>query len=268
MENTKLVCRVLLQDWITFKALALEDRSRIMNEIAEDKYARLLSQLINTCVTRPQIIKEVATLIFDKAILEPTFCPMYAKLCSDIQHKLPTFLPRERGAGKITENTPFKGILLNLCQQLFEEHEERSSQELRKMNGPYHKGEPKEMERMSNLRAIGNLRLIGELLKQHMVTVRIGHHIVQKLLGDEEKMCPSEENVEAVCLFLKTVGKELDGSSSLSSKKVNDKYYRRLKELSNNSQLVMRLRFMIRNIINLRSNGWISRPEVTNPAVY
>ncbi|CAH2048018.1 unnamed protein product [Thlaspi arvense] len=83
--------------------------------------------------------------------------------------------------------------------------------------------------------------------------------LFSKLLWDDEKICASEENVEVVCIFLKTIGKELD-ESSMISKQSNDLHFRRLKNLSNHPQ--MRVRCMIQNIIDLRSNRWVSAPEV------
>ncbi|XP_002888026.2 eukaryotic translation initiation factor isoform X1 [Arabidopsis lyrata subsp. lyrata] len=256
MEDAKLVCFrsvVLLQDWITCKALALEEKSWTMDQTAEQKYLALISHLTRSCITS-DILKSVTTLIFDKAILEPTFCPMYAQLCCDICDKMPTF-----PSSKIT----FKRVLLNTIQNVFEGTDELSN-EIRKMNAPDQEEERRDTERLSKLRTLGNLRLCGELFLKRKIRGKIVHHIVQKLLGDDEKMCPSEENLEAVCLFLKTVGKKLDGSESVesslsltSSKLVNDVYFRRLESLSPRPQMSMRIKFMIRNIIDLRSNHWI-----------
>ncbi|CAH8390109.1 unnamed protein product [Eruca vesicaria subsp. sativa] len=111
---------------------------------------------------------ELATLIFDKAILDPTFFPMYAKLCSDIYDKLPTFQPTEPGARIDT----FKRILVNLCQSLFE-GAEKLKEELR-----VYASDQKEKEMMLRPQTLGNIRLIGELLKQKMIPKKIAHQII------------------------------------------------------------------------------------------
>ncbi|KAL1214767.1 Eukaryotic translation initiation factor isoform 4G-1 [Cardamine amara subsp. amara] len=248
MRNAKLVCfrsSVLLQDWITFRALALENRSWLTNQIVQEKYGHLLNQLINSCTT-VDILKDVVALIFDKAVLEPTFCPMYAQLCYDIHDKLPTFEDPEPLGCKIL----FKKVLLNTCQIVFEGADELS-EEIRKMNAPDQKAERTDKEILLNLRTLGNLRLIGELFSRRMVTNSIVDRIVEKLLSDAEELCPSEEKLEAVCLFLQTVSNNPDWVES-KEKHLKAKYFRRLKILSNHPQLIMRTRVMIRNVINLR----------------
>ncbi|KAB2605760.1 eukaryotic translation initiation factor [Pyrus ussuriensis x Pyrus communis] len=57
--------------------------------------------------------EDVIFLIFDKAVLEPTFCPMYALLCSDLNAKLPPFPPEEAGGKEIT---------FNLCSGYLKDH--------------------------------------------------------------------------------------------------------------------------------------------------
>lgn len=65
--------------------------------------------------------------------------------------------------------------------------------------------------------------------------------------------------MEAICQFFNTIGKQLDESPK--SRRINDMYFSQLKELSSNLQLVPRLRFMIRDVLDLRASNWVPRRE-------
>ncbi|CAL5434944.1 unnamed protein product [Camellia sinensis] len=88
----------------------------ILNKLTPEKFDVLKGQLIDSGITTPDILKDVISLIFEKAVLEPTFCPMYALLCFDLNEKLAPFPSDELGGKEIT----FKRILLNNCQEAFE----------------------------------------------------------------------------------------------------------------------------------------------------
>ncbi|RLM78079.1 eukaryotic translation initiation factor isoform 4G-2-like [Panicum miliaceum] len=176
----------------------------IPNKLTPEKFDLLKGQLIEAGITTADILKDVITLIFEKAVFEPTFCQMYAQLCFELNESLPSFPPEEPGDREIT----FKRVLLNNCQEAFE--------------------------------GAGNLR-------------------AEELLGSDSNSCPAEENVEAICQFFNTIGKQLDENPK--SRRFNDVNFNRMKDPTTNTQLAPRLRFMARDVLDLRSNNWVPRRE-------
>ncbi|KAH7852086.1 hypothetical protein Vadar_020463 [Vaccinium darrowii] len=228
----------------------------ILNTLTPENFDLLKGQLIDSGITTVEILMGVTELIFDKAVLDPTFCPLYAQLCSDINEKLPYFLYDDE---KIT----FKRLILNKCQEVFE-GAYKIREESTQMTASEQESKRRDNDRLIKNRNLGNIRLIGELWKQKFLTEKTVHEIAKELLV-HTKTCPEEENVEAVCQLFNTIGEQLDDSPY--SRRFNDVYFSILKELSTNPQLAPQLRVMVRDVIDLRASSWIPQREEGPPRI-
>ena len=221
----------------------------ILNKITPEKFDRLMEQLLELGIDDADTLGETISIVFDKAIWEPGFCSMYADVCLRLSKELPEF-PAEAAGGK---PTTFRRILLNTCQEEFE-GAGKAREALETISDP---AERQAATKRVKVRTMGNIKLIGELYKKKMIAEKILHACVTDLLG-APKSDPPEENVEALCNLLATVGKELDASPKLP-KQMMEMYFARLQLLAESEALDSRVRFLCRDVIELRRADWVPR---------
>ncbi|KAM0910115.1 hypothetical protein ACQ4PT_014374 [Festuca glaucescens] len=233
----------------------------ILNKLTPQSFEKLFEQVKHLNIDNIVTLNGVISQIFDKALMEPTFCEMYASFCFSLAGELPNFV-------KDDEKITFKGLLLNKCQEEFErgEREQAEADKAEEEGGiKQSKGEREEKRLRARRRMLGNIRLIGELYKKKMLTERIMHECIKKLLGeyqhpDEEN--PDEEDLEALCKLMSTIGEMID---HYRAKVHIDFYFDIIQKLSANSKLSSRIRFMLEDVIDLRNNKWRQRRKVEGP---
>ncbi|CAA3020755.1 eukaryotic translation initiation factor 4G isoform X1 [Olea europaea subsp. europaea] len=228
----------------------------ILNKLTPQNFEKLFEQVKQVNIDNVITLSGVISQIFDKALTEPTFCEMYANFCFHLAGELPDLSIEN-------ERITFKILLLNKCQIEFE----RGEREEEEANKADEEGKAKQSEAeredkrlKARRRMLGNIRLIGELYKKRMLTERIMHECIKKLLGQYQN--PNEEDVEALCKLMSTIGEIIDHPKA---KEHMDAYFDIMGQLSNNMILSTRVRFMLKDAIDLRKNKWQLRRKVDGP---
>ncbi|CAH1159435.1 unnamed protein product, partial [Phaedon cochleariae] len=114
--------------------------------------------------------------------------------------------------------------------------------------------EADQLRRSAKRKTLGNIKFIGELGKLEILSEAILHRCIQELLvrsGDD----PAED-LECLCQILRTCGRILDTDKG---KYLMDQYFSRMKLLAENQDLQSRIRFMLKDVIDLRHGGWVPR---------
>ena len=219
----------------------------LLNKFAPEKFEKLSLQFLELEIKTRTDMVAVIDLVFDKALYEPIFGEMYSMLCVRCAEKFPEFADETNPEGKAHT---FKRLLLNKCQEEFEKENTIDYSEAET-------AEAKEvLRKAAKIRMLGNIIFISELYKTRMLTEKIMHECVIKLLGDVKN--PDLDEVECLVKLLKGIGKLIDHPKA---KDHMDSYFARIKEMSQNPELPNRVRFMLQETMDLRRGQWVMRKE-------
>jgi len=88
------------------------------------------------------------------------------------------------------------------------------------------------------------------------------HACITTLLGNVD--APRGEDIECLCKLLATVGRPLDQSVA-KTRPLMEVYFQRIDALSKSAALDSRLRFLLKDLIDLRNNQWVERRKKEGP---
>ncbi|EDQ99892.1 uncharacterized protein LACBIDRAFT_147303, partial [Laccaria bicolor S238N-H82] len=196
---------------------------------------------------------QVIRLVFEKAIDEAIWSEMYARLWRKMMEQI--------SSKPIAGGQLFRKYMLNRCQKDFErasrdeaakavirQSKEGGTEKVALYSDEYYAAQKAKRQ------GLGLIKFIGEFFKLQMLTERIMHECVKKLLGNVEN--PEEEEIESLCTLLTTVGASFDTPRARAHMEV---YFSRMKELSKNQNVSLRMQFMLQDMIELRERKWESR---------
>jgi translation initiation factor 4G len=248
----------------------------LLNKLTMEKFDSISDQIIEWANKSEKekdgrTLIQVIRLVFEKATDEATWSEMYARLCRKMMEQIS---PKVQDDGiKNTEGKPiaggqlFRKYLLNRCQEDFERgwvakeataaaaatkamEDKAAKAANEKSSDAEASGEPGDeivlysdeyyAAQKAKRQGLGLIKFIGELFKLQMLTERIMHECVKKLLGNVEN--PEEEEIESLCKLISTVGLLLDTPKARAHM---DVYFSRMKELTKSNNVSSRMQFML-----------------------
>ncbi|GAA6025757.1 hypothetical protein JCM11491_000343 [Sporobolomyces phaffii] len=272
----------------------------LLNKLTLEKFDSISDQILewaNRSIDESdgRILRQVIALIFEKATDEATWSEMYARLCRKLMERVSAEVRDESVKAQdgtlVAGGALFRKYLLNRCQEDYEngwknkeaataaakskEADDKAKQDANEAakkeaeESGTKEEDQKEAELLSDeyyaaqkakRRGLGLVRFIGELYRLQMLTERIMHECIKKLLSNTEN--PEEEDVESLCRLLTTVGKGLDNPKA---KQHMDIYFSRMNLIANSPKVSSRIRFMILDVVDLRASRWASKQAAAGP---
>lgn len=242
-----------------------------LNKMTPEKFDKISDQILEIAAqskdeTDGRTLRQVIQLTFEKACDESHWSSMYAKFCSRMLATMSTEIKdenvRDKHGNPVVGGALFRKYLLNRCQEEFERGWE--------VNLPEAPEEGKEAALLSDeyyiaaaakRKGLGLIQFIGELYKLGMLTLRIMHECVLKLLDFEG--LPDEAAIESLVKLLRTVGATME--SAEAGPKMIGMYFERIEKVMNMEGLPSRLRFMLLDTVDMRKAGWKSKDSLKGP---
>ncbi|CAF3896743.1 unnamed protein product [Rotaria sordida] len=222
----------------------------ILNKITPDTYEKLLKKLESLDICNRVRLEGMINIFFTKKQVT---------------------VPDEND---IMKTYVFQNLLLQQCQQEFEndyrqeiEYDRRKAEIDQIVND-----EIKKKEEIDNLdenlarakrKKFGNIVFIGELFIVQMLTDSIMYQCIDYLLNEHD----DEESLDCLCRLLRSVGEtlEINAKKNSNTKKILLTHYRKLENITRQSNISSRIRFAIQDIMEMRKNGWIARRPQEKP---
>ena len=244
-----------------------------LNKMTPEKFDKIADQIMEIAAqskdeTDGRSLRQVIQLTFEKATDEAHWAPMYAMFCRKMLESMSPDIQdegiKDKNGQIVTGGNLFRKYLLNRCQEEFERgwktnlpgKPEGQTEEAAMLSDEYY------IAAAAKRRGLGLVRFIGELFKLGMLTERIMHECVKKLVDYEGT--PDEAEVESLTSLLRTIGKQLDDPASKGQGRM-DLYFDRIQKTMDIPGLPSRLKYMLLEIIELRRKGWQSKDDEKGP---
>lgn len=267
--------------WIIKQAKLKQDKEHqlmrrimgLLNRLTVEKFDTIYKNILLSGIETVQQASMLVKIIFEKAIAQHHFIPMYVELCAKLSYDLHNFSDSQAPSGdqqqgeaaasekkpepKSAKKSDFMCILLNCCQDFFESN-------LKPLKFPPDlEGDDKfEFELKYKHRMRGNMVFVGELFKQKLLAAKLLITCLDQVFAKREECIAStgsidtgDNHLEGVCTLLQTVGKSFDTDKWKYAGEL-EKRIQKLTDLGKNANICFRIRCLIQNVLDSRHENW------------
>ncbi|KAJ6497464.1 armadillo-type protein [Mycena sanguinolenta] len=245
-----------------------------LNKLTVDKFDSISDQIVELMNKSEKekdgrTLIQVIRLVFEKATDDATSSEMYARLCRKMMEQIS---PKMQADGiKNAEGKPiaggqlFRKYLLNRCQEDFEccwtakldtaaaaATRELEDADATAAGQQRHESDEYSAALKAKRQWLGLIKFISELFKLRMLTERMAHECVRRILGNIVN--PDEDEIETLCMFFSTIGSLLETRKARAHM---DVYFSRMKELARKDNVSSSMRFMLQDVVELRDRKWL-----------
>lgn len=248
-----------------------------LNKMTPENFDRISDQILTIAGQSKneqdgRTLRQVIQLTFEKATDEAHWASMYAKFCKRMLEMMSPEIRDEsildKNGNVVSGGALFRKYLLNRCQEEFERgwkvdlpeqpadaDGNKKTGEAALLSDEYY------IAAAAKRRGLGLVQFIGELFKLGMLTERIMHECVRKLL--EFQGIPDEAEIESLTKLLRTIGGNLDSTDK--GRGMMDAYFQRIHSIMELENLPSRLKFMLMDVVDLRKANWASKEANKGP---
>ena len=211
-----------------------------LSKLSPTNFDKLAATIVELEIDGPATLTALVGLMFERAISEPAFCSIYARLFAKCAKELP---PVADGEGDGKELT-FRTLLLRRAQSEFE------------MGGLDGEAAATAAERQ---RKLGSAIFVGQLWLEGLLREAIVHGCMRQVLdaADNAPSALHTDAVEIACTLVRVIGPACDASGGRGRASINEYIARMRTWASDKVRLpAARLRFKVMDVIDDRGQGW------------
>ncbi|XP_065654985.1 uncharacterized protein LOC100211985 isoform X2 [Hydra vulgaris] len=220
-----------------------------LNRITPENYDLIVAVMVALPIYNCDNLIKLCHMIIERAIIEPLYCELYAKLCHSLSEK--------ETESKVAQGLSLASSLLSICKQKFDELLLIQQEEFCK-DQSHSQQEVNYFDMMKRRKLFACLEFIGELFNFKVIPDSVIYEVANKLVS-------SPSYLDFLCILLKTTGENLDSCNK--NKQHLDYYIASMEQFLNNSKYLIpsRLKFAFMDLNDLRQNHWIPISVIEKP---